>query len=146
MAGCALGDRPPGRLERLARRLAETGRVKDSEALGILLPAAVDFGERHWGWSPGELLPALVGLDRSASTPSGQRSIQTMATLMALASDLFRHTAGKTPRTLRDRGFTSEELAAIAASLKAEDSEMTPGAITGLLQAAMDGAAVHAKR
>ncbi len=140
MAGCALADRPPGRLERLARRLAATGRTNYSEALGILLPAAADFGERQWAWSPVDLLPALVGLDRAACTPPRQRSMRTASTLMALVNDLFRHTAGRFPRTLEDAGFTREELASIAASIATDERDMAPETIVGLLQVALDGA------
>nr|MDJ0804865.1 hypothetical protein [Desulfobacterales bacterium] len=145
MAGCALGDRPPQRLERLARRLAATGRVNDSEALGILLPAAAGIGERHWGWSSAELLPALEGLARSARTSSGQRSVLAAAALKALMNDLCRQSAGRTPRTLADRGFSRKELDSIAASLNPADEGMTADAIADLFQAAFDGAPVHAE-
>ena len=145
MTGCALGDRPPQRLERLARRLAATGRVNDSEALGILLPAAAGIGERHWGWSSADLLPALEGLARSARTSSGQRSVLAAAALKALMNDLCRQSAGRTPRTLEDRGFSRKELDSIAASLNPADEGMTADAIADLFQAAFDGAPVHAE-
>ncbi len=145
MAGCALGDRPPQRLERLARRLAATGRVNDSEALGILLPAAAGIGERHWGWSSAELLPALEGMARSARNSSGQQSVLAAAALKALMNDLCRQSAGRTPRALEDRGFSRKELDTIAASLNPTDEGMTADAIADLFQAAFDGAPVHAE-
>ena len=145
MAGCALGDRAPGRLEQLARRLAATGRLNDSEALGILLPAAAGIGERHWGWSSADLLPALDGLARSASTSHGQRSSLAAAALKALMNDLYRQSEGRTPRTLEDRGFSREELDSIAASFNPADEAMTLDAIADLFQAVFDGAPVHAE-
>ena len=136
MAGCALADRAPGRMERIARRLAATGRTSYSEALGILLPAAADFGERHWDWSPADLLRALVGLDRAASTPPAQQAMSTASALKTLVNDLFCHTAGRIPRVLDDAGFTREELDSVAASVETEDRAIAPGAIARLFQAA----------
>ncbi len=140
MTGCTLADHPPGLLPQLAGHLAETGRVSADEALGILLPVIVAYGTRNWGWSSADLLPALVGRNRSASTPARQRSMQTITTLMALMNALFDHTAGRIPRTLHDAGFTFEELAPLAASFAPENAEAASGAVESLLAAALKGA------
>ncbi len=140
LTGCSLGARPPGELEQIAGHLSDTGRVSLAEALGILLPAAVEHGARNWGWSPTDLLPLLAGPERAASTPSGQRSIRTTATLTELFNDLFSFTAGRIPRTLRDAGFAREELASIGASLSATGAGIAHEKVTALLMAALDGA------
>lgn len=114
MAGCTLADKTPGILHLLGRHLADTGRVSMAGAMGILLPVTVDYGVQNWGWTPSDLLVPLIGLDRSASTPSRQRNMRATVKLSALVNDLFNLTAGSIPRTLRDVGFETNDLRAIA--------------------------------
>lgn len=139
MAGCTLADKTPGYMHQLGRHLANTGRISIAGAMGVLLPVAMDYGARNWGWMPSDLLAALIGLDRSASTPSRQRSMRVTAKLAALVNDLFNLTAGRIPRTLRDAGFEKNDLRIIAEAFTDPAGGVDHDAASVILECALDG-------
>ncbi len=144
MAGCTLAGKAPGKLHLMGLHLAATNRLPLSHAMGILMPATLAYGARNWGWQPAGLLDALIGMDRSAATPASQRGRRAAAVLTSITSDLFSLTAGQIPRTLRDAGFKTEELASVAAAIDASTAKMAHGAVLAILQSALDGETSHA--
>jgi alcohol dehydrogenase len=143
LAGCTLADKAPGRLHRLGRHLADTGRISFAGAMGILLPATVACAIRNKDWHPTALLAALVGIDRSASTPFRQQGMRATAALTVIVNALFELTAGGIPRTMRDAGFGPQDVAAVAEAFDDDSQASDHAAVRAVLACALDGDHFH---
>jgi alcohol dehydrogenase class IV len=139
MAGCALADRMPGELIQLGYHLAETDRILFPAVLGGLLPAAAKIRIQGRDLVAGNLLTALLGINRSASTPRQQRPLHVIATLAALANDLYDFSEGFISRTLHEAGFAPDELPALAESFVKTVKGADLDAVKAILQGALNG-------
>jgi len=140
LGGCAIGCNPLSQTHHLGHALAATGKIKVSQAMGIVLSYALEHRAQTGEIETDALLGLLGDGDRYARTPASQRGPSALYLLRNLLNQLFDITDGQIPRTLQDSGLTKKQLQEAAEQL-AENAtvEADPAANETILTHAWEG-------